>query len=227
MLKKAEILKDVLGKIENEMKNEKGMAKGLFSVLNIAEIKDCVELSQMNNRYITAMEIKKCELALRSLIYYFETKKDATDFFDFNVEDLSYMEKYIDQIINNMRSMKYVCEIPYELLMDFHREISKCKNKRKYMITSMSIINRLKKEEFRAIYTEDEKPCEDAFLDTIKDCCGEECTRYFVILNNDTKAFEDFRAKTGTTVMVTENTTFNCPELVLFDEKLDEDYYLS
>lgn len=227
MLNKAEILKGMLEKVEKGMIESESAKKGLFAPVNILDIDNADKFCAENQRYLIAMNVKKAELSIRSLIEIFEKNKNAKDFFALNTSTLSLIEENLGIIIKVARYLSSTCSVSVETLMDWPLEITKCKNKKKYMITRMSIINRLKKEEFRAIYTEDEKPCEDAFLDNIIDCCGEECTRYFVILNNDAKAFEELRAKTGTTVMLTENTTFNCPELVLFDENLDEDYYLS
>lgn len=215
MLKKMAFLKDMLGDTKGTIDNEKLFMAGAAAGGEIeAEMCHCENIAKLRRR----------ELSIQYLIDRLEEIKEAKDFFGVKTETLLRIEKEVSLLryAERQAQTEYV-----DPLDDFLREIVKVWTKNKYMITRMSIINRLKKEEFRAIYTEDEKPCEDAFLDNIKDCCGEECTRYFIVLDNSLKALEDFRAETGTTVMLTENTTFNCPELVLFDENLDEDYYLN
>lgn len=214
MLKRIAFLKDMLGDTKGTIDNEKLFMAGAAAGGEIeAEMYHCENIAKLRKR----------ELSIQYLIDHLEEIKDAQDFFGVKTETLLRIEEEVKLLcyVEKEAQTEYV-----DFLDDFLREIGKVWTKNKYMITRMSIINRLKKEEFRVLYTEDERPCEDAFLDKIKDCCGEECTRYFVVLDNNLKALEDFRAKNGTTIMLTENTTFNCPELIFFDENLEEDYYL-
>ena len=205
------MLGDTKGTIDNEKLFMAGAAAGGEIE---AEMLHCENIAKLRRR----------ELSIQYLIDRLEEIKDAKDFFGVKTETLLRIEKEV----NLLRYAEKEAQTEYvDLLDDFLREIVRVWTKNKYMITRMSIINRLKKEEFRVFYTEEERPCKDAFLDKIKDCRGEECTRYFVVLDNSLKALEDFRAENGTTIMLTENTTFNCPELVFFDENLDEDYYLN
>ena len=148
---------------------------------------------------------------LQSLVEELEEHKEDTDLYSISLNILNRVAVEISLFVNS-NGIK-----SYDSLKEIRYELEKVVNSKKYMITRKSIIDKFAKEEFCAIYTEDEKPCEDAFLDNIKDCCGEECTRYFIILDNNLKALEDLCVKTGVTVLMTFNETFYCPELVLND----------
>ena len=213
MVRKIAFLKDMLGDTKGTIDNEKlFMAGAAAAGEKEAEMLHCENIARLRKR----------ELSIQYLIDRIEEIKDAKDFFSMQTETLLRVEKEVEFLRRAERDAQteYV-----DLLDDLLREIVKVWMNNKYMITKMSIINRLKKGEFRVLCTEEEKPCEDAFLDKIKDCCGEECTRYFIVLDNSLKALEDLRVETGHSIIVTENTTFGCTELVLFDENLDQDFY--
>lgn len=215
MIRKIAFLKDMLGDTKGTIDNEKLFMAGAAAGGEMeAEMMHCENIARLRKR----------ELSIQYLIDRLEEIKDAKDFFGIKTETLLRIEKEVEFL---RRAEKEAQTEYVDLLDDFLREIVRVWMNNKYMITKMSIINRLKKEEFRVLYTEEEKPCKEAFLDKIKDCCGEECTRYFIVLDNSLKALEDFRAEVGSSVIFTENTTFNCPELVLFDENADNDYYLN
>lgn len=214
LIKKIVFLKDMLGETIGTIDNEKLFMEGAAAGGEVeAEMLHCENIARLRRR----------ELSIQYLIDRLEEIKDAKDFFGVKTETLLRIEKEV----NLLRHAEREAQTEYvDLLDDLLREIVRVWTKNKYMITRMSIINRLNKEEFRVLYTEEERPCADAFLDKIKDCCGEECTRFFIVLDNNLKALEDLRAKTGDSIIMTENTTFNCTELVFFDENKDNDYYL-
>jgi hypothetical protein len=214
LIKKIAFLKDMLGETIGTIDNEKLFMEGAAAGGEAeAEMLHCENIARLRRR----------ELSIQYLIDRLEEIKDAKDFFGVKTETLLRIEKEV----NLLRHAEREAQTEYvDLLDDLLREIVRVWTKNKYMITRMSIINRLNKEEFRVLYTEEERPCADAFLDKIKDCCGEECTRFFIVLDNNLKALEDLRAKTGDSIIMTENTTFNCTELVFFDENKDNDYYL-
>ena len=214
LIKKIAFLKDMLGETIGTIDNEKLFMEGAAAGGEAeAEMLHCENIARLRRR----------ELSIQYLIDRLEEIKDAKDFFGVKTETLLRIEKEV----NLLRHAEREAQTEYvDLLDDLLREIVRVWTKNKYMITRMSIINRLNKEGFRVLYTEEERPCADAFLDKIKDCCGEECTRFFIVLDNNLKALEDLRAKTGDSIIMTENTTFNCTELVFFDENKDNDYYL-
>lgn len=215
MKAKIAFLKDMLGDTIGTIDNETIWMHGAAAEGN-SEAENC--------HCENIIRLEKRKRGIQYIIERFEEQIDAHDFFCFDIQTLTKLEYEL----STLHSAEKRAQTEYtELISECLKEICRVWTCEKFMITKMSIINRLKKEEFRVTYTEEEKPCNEAFLDKIKDCTGEECTRYFIILDNHITALEKLRAETGTSIMLTENKTFDCPELVFFDENLDNDYYLS
>lgn len=89
------------------------------------------------------------------------------------------------------------------------------------IISRASIVNRCNKDgNLHLVFTEKEKPCEEAYLKDILDSDGNNCRRYFVDINT-IKELDELGEKYDLDVMVTKNLDF--PEytaLILYDEEI-------
>ena len=92
------------------------------------------------------------------------------------------------------------------------------------IISKSSIINRCNEdEEIHLLFTEREKPCEEAYLKEILDSDGNKCSRYFIDLNTIIE-LDKLGEKYDTDVLVTKNMDF--PEytaLILYDEEIKQE----
>ena len=91
-----------------------------------------------------------------------------------------------------------------------------------YIITRASIINDcLTDGAYHLMFTENQKPCEEAYLKVIIDNDGEVCSRYFIQLENSIDALDRLGEKYDMDVIVTKNTDFDkYIALVLLDEEI-------
>ena len=91
------------------------------------------------------------------------------------------------------------------------------------IISKSSIINRCNEDgEFHLLFTEKEKPCEEAYLKEIVDSDGNQCSRYFIDLETISE-LDALGEKYDTDILVTRNLDF--PEyiaIVLYDEEIFE-----
>lgn len=92
------------------------------------------------------------------------------------------------------------------------------------IISKSSIINRCNEDGgIHLLFTEREKPCEEAYLKEVLDVEGNKCSRYFIDL--DTIAdLDKLSEKYDTDVLVTKNLDF--PEytaLILYDEEIRQE----
>lgn len=94
-----------------------------------------------------------------------------------------------------------------------------------YMITRASIINRCNNDgKLHLIFTDKEKPCEEAYLKEIKDIDGNLCSRYFIEVNSIEDA-EALGIKYDVDVLITRNLDFEeIISLVLYDEEIEQSY---
>ena len=92
------------------------------------------------------------------------------------------------------------------------------------IITKSSIINRCNKDgELHLLFTEKEKPCEEAYLKKLLDKDGNACSRYFLNLHTILD-IDKLGEKYDTDILVTKNLDF--PEyiaLVLYDEEIRQE----
>lgn len=92
-----------------------------------------------------------------------------------------------------------------------------------YIITRASIINRCNHDgKLHLMFTEKEKPCEEAYLKELMDVDGNLCSRYFINLNS----IEDvdlLGTKYDVDVLITRNLNFkDIIALVLYDEEIEQ-----
>lgn len=92
------------------------------------------------------------------------------------------------------------------------------------IILRASIINRCNEDgEFHLLFTEKEKPCEEAYIKELLDSDGNKCSRYFIDLDTITE-LDKLGEKYDTDVLVTKNLDF--PEytaLILYDEEIRQE----
>ena len=92
------------------------------------------------------------------------------------------------------------------------------------IISKSSIINRCNEDgEIHLLFTEREKPCEEAYLKEVLDVEGNKCSRYFIDLDTITD-LDKLGEKYDTDVIVTKNLDF--PEytaLILYDEEIKQE----
>ena len=93
------------------------------------------------------------------------------------------------------------------------------------MITRASIINRCNNDgKLHLIFTDKEKPCEEAYLKEIKDIDGNLCSRYFIEVNSIEDA-DALGIKYDVDVLITRNLDFEeIISLVLYDEEIEQSY---
>ena len=92
------------------------------------------------------------------------------------------------------------------------------------IISRSSIINRCNEDGgIHLLFTEREKPCEEAYLKEVLDVEGNKCSRYFIDLDTITD-LDKLGEKYDTDVLVTKNLDF--PEytaLILYDEEIKQE----
>lgn len=92
------------------------------------------------------------------------------------------------------------------------------------IISKSSIINRCNEDgEIHLLFTEREKPCEEAYLKEVLDVEGNKCSRYFIDLDTIIE-LDKLGEKCDTDVLVTKNLDF--PEytaLILYDEEIKQE----
>lgn len=92
------------------------------------------------------------------------------------------------------------------------------------IISRASIVNRCNVDgELHLLFTEKEKPCEEAYLKELLDSDGNKCSRYFIDLDMITE-LDKLGEKYDTDVLVTKNLDF--PEytaLILYDEEIRQE----
>lgn len=92
------------------------------------------------------------------------------------------------------------------------------------IISKPSIINRCNEDgEIHLLFTEREKPCEEAYLKEVLDVEGNKCSRYFIDLDTIIE-LDKLGEKYDTDVLVTKNLDF--PEytaLILYDEEIKQE----
>lgn len=95
-----------------------------------------------------------------------------------------------------------------------------------YMIARASIINRCNSDEQEhLLFTEKERPCEEAFLKNIKSNDGRTCSRYFINLDS-IEDIDRLGNQYGVDVLVTRNIDFDdVISLVLYDEEIDQELF--
>lgn len=95
-----------------------------------------------------------------------------------------------------------------------------------YIITRSSIINRCNSDgQLHYIITEQERPCDEAFLMNLLDTEGNECSRFMIQLET-IEDIDRLGEKYGVDVMVTRNNSFSdYIALVLYDEEIDQELY--
>ena len=90
-----------------------------------------------------------------------------------------------------------------------------------YIITRAKIVNRCNTDgKLHLMFTEKERPCEEAYLKEIRDTSGNLCSRYFIELNSieEVDALGD---KYDVDILVTKNMEFpKWIALILYDEEL-------
>ena len=92
------------------------------------------------------------------------------------------------------------------------------------IISRSSVINRCNEDgELHLLFTEKEKPCEEAYIKELLDSDGNKCSRYFIDLDTITE-LDKLGEKYNTDVLVTKNLDF--PEytaLILYDEEIKQE----
>jgi len=93
-----------------------------------------------------------------------------------------------------------------------------------YIITRSSIINKCNSDgKEHLLFTENERPCEEAYLKELYDNDGVLCSRYFIRLDT-IEDLDLLGTKYDTDVLVTRNTDFDgIIALVLYDEEIERE----
>lgn len=91
-----------------------------------------------------------------------------------------------------------------------------------YMITRASLINKCNEDgKLHFVFTENERPCEEAYLRKLQNVNGKECSRFFVQMDS-IEAVDALGMKYDVDVLVTRNLDFDgIISLVLYDEEID------
>ncbi len=89
------------------------------------------------------------------------------------------------------------------------------------IISRSSIINRCNDDgELHLVFTDRERPCEEAYLKEIVDSDGNKCSRYFIDLDAIIE-LDELGERYDTDVLVTKNLDFpGYTALVLYDEEI-------
>jgi len=95
-----------------------------------------------------------------------------------------------------------------------------------YMITRASLINKCNSDGGEHyVFTEEEMPCEEAYLKALPDYRGNLCSRYFIELNS-IEEVDALGTKYDVDVVVTRNLDFEgVIALVLYDEEINRELF--
>lgn len=95
-----------------------------------------------------------------------------------------------------------------------------------YMITRASIVNRCNSDGKRhLVFTEEERPCPEAYLKELPDRDGQPCSRYFIQLDS-IEAADALGEKYDVDVLISKNLDFpGIISLVLYDEELAQELF--
>lgn len=90
------------------------------------------------------------------------------------------------------------------------------------IISRASIINKCNKDGvLHLLFTEKEKPCEEAYIKEILDNDGNICSRYFIDLDTITE-LDNLGEKYDIDILVTKNLDFpKYIALILYDEEIE------
>ena len=93
-----------------------------------------------------------------------------------------------------------------------------------YIISRSSIINRCNTDgKLHLLFTEEERPCSEAYLKELYDNDGDKCSRYFINISSIEEA-DELGDKYGVDVLITRNLDFDgVISLVLYDEEIEQD----
>lgn len=91
----------------------------------------------------------------------------------------------------------------------------------KYIVTRASIINRCNNDgKLHLLFTERERPCEEAVLENVYDNEGNLCSRYFINLESIEEA-DKLGEKYDVDILITRNLDFDkYISVVLYDEEI-------
>lgn len=92
------------------------------------------------------------------------------------------------------------------------------------IISRSFIINRCNEDgKIHLLFTEKEKPCEEAYLKELLDSDGNKCSRYFIDLDTITE-LDTLGEKYDSDVLVTKNRDFpKYTALILYDEEIGQE----
>lgn len=95
-----------------------------------------------------------------------------------------------------------------------------------YLITRASIINKCNSDgQLHYMMTEQERPCDEAYLINLLDTEGNECSRFMINLET-IEDIDQLGTKYGVDVLVTRNLSFSdYIALVLYDEEINQEVY--
>lgn len=98
---------------------------------------------------------------------------------------------------------------------------------KEYIITRSSIINNCNNDgNIHLMFTEKERPCEEAYLKELDDSDGTKCSRYFIQVSS-IEDVASLGAKYDVDVMITRNLDFNnVIALVLYDEEIEYSFFI-
>lgn len=90
-----------------------------------------------------------------------------------------------------------------------------------HMITRSSIINNCNSDgKLHLLFTEEERPCSEAYLKEVYDNDGNKCSRYFINLSS-IEEVDELGNKYDVDVLITRNLDFDgIISLVLYDEEI-------
>lgn len=90
-----------------------------------------------------------------------------------------------------------------------------------HMITCSSIINNCNSDgKLHLLFTEEERPCSEAYLKEVYDNDGNKCSRYFINLSS-IEEVDELGNKYDVDVLITRNLNFDgIISLVLYDEEI-------
>lgn len=90
-----------------------------------------------------------------------------------------------------------------------------------HIITRSSIINNCNSDgKLHLLFTEEERPCSEAYLKEVYDNDGNKCSRYFINLSS-IEEVDELGNKYDVDVLITRNLDFDgIISLVLYDEEI-------
>lgn len=112
------------------------------------------------------------------------------------------------------------------IIVNIKNEVEMSRFMAEYMISRASIINRCNKDgKLHLIFSEKERPCEEAYLKELKDTDGNDCSRYFIKVDS-IEEVDKLGMKYDVDVLVTRNLDFEgIISLVLYDEEIDRNLF--